>query len=67
MDKELKGSWRELKGKLKKRYAILTDNDLLYEEGKEDEMLGRLQQKLGKSREDIERILEDLMAPAFRS
>ncbi len=67
MNTEIKGSWKELKGKLKRRFASLTDRDLLYEEGKEEEMLGRLQKKLGKSREDIDRIIEDLMAPAFRS
>ena len=54
MDKmELKGHWNEWKGKLKQKYANLTDDDLKYEEGKDDELLGRLQQKLGKSREDL--------------
>jgi uncharacterized protein YjbJ (UPF0337 family) len=46
---QLKGSWNEVKGKLKQKYADLTDDDLLYEEGKEDELLGRLQRKLGGS------------------
>ena len=50
---ELKGNWNELKGKLKKSYAELTDNDLLYEEGREDELYGRLQQRLGKSKEEV--------------
>jgi uncharacterized protein YjbJ (UPF0337 family) len=54
MDKlELKGKWNEMKGKVKQAHADLTDNDLRYEEGKDDELVGRLQQKLGKSREDI--------------
>ena len=54
MDKlELKGKWNELKGKVKQAHGDLTDNDLRYEEGKDDELLGRLQQKLGKSREDL--------------
>lgn len=54
MDKlELKGKWNELKGKVKQVHADLTDNDLRYEEGKDDELLGRLQQKLGKSREEL--------------
>ena len=54
MDKlELKGKWNEMKGKVKQAHADLTDNDLRYEEGKDDELIGRLQQKLGKSREDI--------------
>jgi uncharacterized protein YjbJ (UPF0337 family) len=54
----LKGQWNEIKGKLKQKYADLTDDDLLYVEGKEDELLGKLQQKLGKTREEIERELE---------
>jgi uncharacterized protein YjbJ (UPF0337 family) len=54
MDKlELKGKWNEMKGKVKQAHGDLTDNDLRYEEGKDDELIGRLQQKLGKSREDI--------------
>ena len=46
---ELKGNWNEQKGKLKKKFAVLTDNDLMYEEGKKEEMFGKLQIKLGKS------------------
>ncbi len=57
---KLKGNWNELKGKLKKSYAELTDNDLLYEEGREDELYGRLQQKLGKSKEEVKRMISDL-------
>jgi len=57
---ELKGNWNELKGKLKKSFAELTDNDLLYEEGREDELYGRLQQKLGKSKEEVKKLFEDL-------
>lgn len=54
MDKlELKGKWNELKGKVKQAHADLTDDDLRYEEGKDDELIGRLQQKLGKSREEL--------------
>ncbi len=44
---EVKGAWNETKGKLKQKYADLTDEDLLFEEGKEDELLGRLQKKTG--------------------
>lgn len=50
---ELKGKWNEIKGKIKQSYADLTDDDLRYEEGKQDELFGRLQQKLGKSREEL--------------
>jgi uncharacterized protein YjbJ (UPF0337 family) len=57
---EMRGNWNELKGKLKKNYAELTDNDLLYEEGREDELYGRLQQKLGKSKEEVKKLFEDL-------
>lgn len=54
MDKlELKGKWNELKGKAKQQYADLTDDDLMYEEGKDDELLGRLQTKLGKTRDEV--------------
>jgi uncharacterized protein YjbJ (UPF0337 family) len=57
---ELKGNWNEKKGKLKQAYGILTDDDLLFEEGKKDEMLGRLQIKLGKTKEEIHKIIEGL-------
>ena len=54
MDKlDLKGNWNELKGKAKQQYADLTDDDLLYEEGKDDELLGRLQQKMGKTKDEV--------------
>ena len=56
----LKGNWNELKGKLKMKYANLTDDDLVYTEGREDELLGRLQQKLGKTKEEIQRELESM-------
>jgi uncharacterized protein YjbJ (UPF0337 family) len=54
MDKlELKGRWNELKGKAKQAHAELTDDDLRYEEGKDDELLGRLQTKLGKTKDEV--------------
>ena len=56
----LKGNWNEQKGKLKQKFANLTDDDLKYAEGKEDELLGRLQKKLGKSKEEVEKIMSDL-------
>ena len=55
-----KGSWNETKGKLKQKYAQLTDDDLTFSEGKEDELLGRLQQRLGKSKDDLRREIQDL-------
>lgn len=57
---ELKGNWTETKGKLKQKFAMLTDNDLLLVEGKQDEMLGRLQVRLGKTKEDIHKIISEL-------
>jgi len=57
---EVKGVWNELKGKLKQKYGQLTDDDLAYDEGKEEEMYGRLQQKLGKTKDEIKRELRDL-------
>lgn len=54
---KLKGTWNELKGKLKQEYGKLTDDDLTYVEGKEDELLGRLQQKTGKARDELKRQL----------
>jgi uncharacterized protein YjbJ (UPF0337 family) len=56
---ELKGSWNEVKGKLKQKYAQLSDDDLAFAEGKEDELLGQLQQKLAKSKEDLRKEIEN--------
>lgn len=55
-----KGRWNELKGKVKQQYADITDDDLLYAEGKEDELLGRLQKKTGKTKEEVEDWLEKM-------
>ncbi|MES2505589.1 MAG: CsbD family protein [Verrucomicrobiota bacterium] len=57
---KIKGTWNETKGKLKQKYADLTDNDLLFEEGKEDELLGRLQQRTGETKEAIRRYIEEV-------
>jgi uncharacterized protein YjbJ (UPF0337 family) len=56
---QIKGSWNEVKGKLKQKFADLTDDDLTFAEGKEDEMLGRLQRRLGKSEEEIRCAIEE--------
>lgn len=58
--KEISGNWNEIKGKLKQKFAILTDNDLLFVEGKQDEMLGRLQIKLGRTKTEIYKIISEL-------
>jgi uncharacterized protein YjbJ (UPF0337 family) len=49
----IKGNWNEMKGKIKQQWGDLTDDDLRYEEGREDELLGRIQRKTGKSREEV--------------
>jgi uncharacterized protein YjbJ (UPF0337 family) len=56
----IKGNWDELKGKLKQKYAKLTDDDLLFVEGKENELLGRLEKKLGQTKEEIRKLIEKL-------
>ena len=57
---ELKGNWNKTKGKLKQKFAMLTDDDLLLTEGKEDELLGRLQERLGKSKKEIQKLISEL-------
>ncbi len=57
---EAKGNWNEQKGKLKQKFATLTDNDLMFAEGKKEEMLGKLQIKLGKTKEELHTILAAL-------
>lgn len=54
---EMKGNWNEMKGKLKQKFANLTDDDLMFEEGKKDEMLGKLQIKLGKTKDELSKIM----------
>jgi uncharacterized protein YjbJ (UPF0337 family) len=56
--KEMEGNWEQLKGKLKQKYAELTDDDLLQEEGKEQEMWGRLQEKIGKTEKEIKALFD---------
>ena len=55
---EIKGDWEQLKGKLKQKYAEVTDDDLLYDEGKEQEMWGRLQEKIGKTKKEIKALFD---------
>jgi uncharacterized protein YjbJ (UPF0337 family) len=56
----MKGTWKENAGKLKQQFANLTDDDLLFKEGKEEELLGRLQQKLGKTKEEMRTLIAKL-------
>ena len=57
---EINGNWNEVKGKLKQKYGQLTDDDLVFAEGKDDELLGRLQKRLGQTKEDIRKTIEGL-------
>lgn len=57
---KLKGNWNIMKGKLKQQYAELTDDDLQYVEGKEDELLGRIQKRTGKTKQEVKRFIDDL-------
>ena len=57
---EIKGNWNEIKGKLKQKYADLTDDDLTFAEGKDDELLGRLQKKLGRTKDKIRKEIGEL-------
>ena len=57
---EVKGSWNKQKGRLRQKFAILTDNDLMFEEGKKEEMFGRLQIKLGKTNEELQKIIASI-------
>jgi len=57
---KLKGDWNQTKGKIKQAYADLTDDDLKYEEGKDDELVGRLQKKIGKTKDEVVKWIQDL-------
>lgn len=56
----LKGNWNEQKAKLRQKFPVITDTDLLYEQGKKDEMLERLQVKLGTTKEELVKMIESL-------
>jgi uncharacterized protein YjbJ (UPF0337 family) len=60
MKLQMKGSWNEVKGKLKQKYGQLTDDDLVFAEGKEDELLGRLQKRLGRTTDQLRAEIEDM-------
>ena len=57
---KLNGTWNEVKGKIKKEYADLTDDDLLYNEGNDEELLGKIQQKIGKTKQEVKDWIESL-------
>ena len=55
---KIRGNWNMIKGKLKEEYGQLTDDDLTFAEGQEEQLLGRLQQKLGKSKQDVKEMID---------
>lgn len=57
---KIRGNWNEIKGKIKQQYGELTDDDLKYEEGQEDQLIGRLQKKIGKTKEQVIDWIESL-------
>ena len=57
---KLNGAWNDVKGKAKKQYAALTDDDLIYEEGKDEELVGRIQKKIGKSKDEVIKWIQSL-------
>ena len=60
MKLQMKGSWNEIKGKLKQKYGQLTDDDLTFAEGKDDELLGRLQKRLGRTKDELRSEIEKM-------
>ena len=61
---EIKGDWNVIKGKMKQKWAKLTDSDLKYEEGKEEEMFGRIQKATGQTREAVQKAIHEASRPA---
>jgi uncharacterized protein YjbJ (UPF0337 family) len=59
---EIKGDWKIIQGKLKEKWAQLTDNDLLYAEGKQEELVGRIQKCTGETREVVENAIKEFEA-----
>lgn len=60
VDDKFRGNWNIIKGKLKQQYADLTDDDLMYVEGKENELYGRLQKKTGKTKEELKDFIDKI-------
>ncbi|RAI86999.1 CsbD family protein [Algoriphagus yeomjeoni] len=57
---KIKGNWNEIKGKLKQEYGELTEDDLMHDEGRADELLGKIQQKTGKSKEEVKSFIDSI-------
>ncbi len=60
MKLQMKGTWNEIKGKLKQKYGQLTDDDLAFADGKEEELLGRLQKRLGRTKDELRAEIEEM-------
>ena len=60
LENNIKGNWKNIRGKLKEKYGELTDDDLAYAEGQEDQLIGRLQKRLGQTQEELERTIDNL-------
>ncbi len=60
---QIKGQWNKVKGQLKQKYGQLTEDDLIYQEGKEDELLGRLEIRTGRSREELQKEINRMRTP----
>jgi len=59
-EEKMRGNWNQIKGKLKEKYGELTDDDLAYQEGKEDQVLGRIQEKTGESKQEIKKWIDSI-------
>lgn len=57
---KIKGNWNQLKGKFKQKYGELTEDDLAYQEGKEDELIGRIQERTGQAKSEIKKFIDEL-------
>jgi len=60
LENKIKGNWKDIQGKLKAKYGESTDDDLVYAEGQEDQLIGRLQKRLGQTQEELERTIDNL-------
>ncbi|HEY9746790.1 MAG TPA: CsbD family protein [Oculatellaceae cyanobacterium] len=58
---ELKGNWHILKGQLKQKFGELTDDDLMYVDGQEEELYGRIERRIGKTREEVRKLIDDML------
>ena len=57
---KIQGNWKQIKGKMQQEYGQLTNDDLIYQKGQEDELLGRIQEKVGKSKEELKDWIDQL-------